>query len=673
MMLIEQSPVCMAMLDNDLRYLVVNERWIHQYGRGYTDLIGRLHYDVHPDIPDEWKVVHRRALQGEVIKEDDDAWQLIDGTLQWLRWVVQPWYAESGQIGGIIISAEDVTARHHMAEELKIAASTFTSADAMLITDAAGVIQRVNDAYCQITGYSAEEAIGKKPGELVKSGKQDAAFYHSMWESLVATGIWRGELTNRRKNGELFPQFMSISAVKNDAGVISHYVGILRDISDQKSSEEQIRRLAYFDPLTTLPNRRMLTDRLQHLLHENARSGEYGALFFIDLDNFKNVNDTLGHQVGDRLLIETARRLRSCLRESDTVARLGGDEFVVLIEDLGGDAVHAATNAKISASKILDSLGKVYTLEGRECLCTPSIGITLFAGNAGNYDEILKQADLALYGAKAEGKNTLRFFDPALQYEIERRSMLERDLRRAIQCREFILHYQAQIDRDGTIVGFESLLRWQHPLQGLIRPDEFIPLAEESGLILALGRGALMEACQQLAVWADDPRSAALSLSVNVSVKQFRADDFVESVKTALQQTHADPRNLKLELTESLLLENVDAAIDKMHVLRELGVRFSLDDFGTGYSSLAYLKRLPLEQVKIDRSFVADIIANASDAVIARAIIALAHSLGLSVVAEGVETEAQWTFLLADGCDLGQGYLFSKPVKIDDAQRLLCS
>ena len=449
---------------------------------------------------------------------------------------------------------------------------------------------------------------------------------------------------------------------ENSAG--NHLV-VLYDITERKTAEEAIRNLAFYDALTGLPNRRLLLDRLKQALAASSRNGSFGAVLFIDLDNFKNLNDTRGHGVGDLLLQQVAQRLSICMREGDTVARLGGDEFVVMLEDLGGNSRDAAAQAKTVAEKILFTLNQAYQFAGFDYHSTPSIGITLFADHQGALDDLLRRADLAMYQAKAAGRNTLRFFDPEMQAVVTSRAEMEAGLREGMRKEQFLIYYQAQVDAKGCLTGSEALVRWQHPLRGMVSPAEFIPLAEETRLILPLGHWVLQAACTQLALWATRPKLAHLTVAVNVSAHQFRQSNFVDQVLAVLKNTGANPQRLKLELTESLLVSDVEDVIEKMVALKAEGVGFSLDDFGTGYSSLSYLKRLPLDQLKIDQSFVRDVLVDPNDASIARTIIALAQNLGLGVIAEGVETEAQHDFLARSGCHAYQGYFISRPLPID--------
>ena len=437
------------------------------------------------------------------------------------------------------------------------------------------------------------------------------------------------------------------------------------EVAERKQIEDQVRQLAFSDPLTGLPNRRMLMDRLEQALIAACRHGRQDALLFIDLDNFKTLNDTLGHDKGDLLLRQIATRLVACVRQGDTVARLGGDEFVVLLQDLSGNALQAGAQVQVVASKLLSTLGQPYELDGHGHHSTASIGVTLFGGTEReSIEEPLKRAELAMYQAKAIGRNTLRFFEPEMQTTVTARAKLEAQLRQAVARKQFLLHYQPQAGSDTGTTGAEALVRWQHPERGLVLPGEFIAVAESSGLILPLGHWVLESACKQLAAWATRPGLAHLSMAVNVSARQMRQPDFVQEVISILESTGANPALLKLELTESVLVDNVEDIIVKMNALKAQGVGFSLDDFGTGYSSLAYLKRLPLDQLKIDEGFVRDVLVDPEDAAIAKMVVALADSLGLAVIAEGVETQAQRDFLTALGCSNYQGYLLGAPMAL---------
>lgn len=553
---------------------------------------------------------------------------------------------------------------------LRIAAIAFETEEGMMVTDEHAVIIRVNQAFTYLTGYSPEEAIGKKPS-LLKSDRQDVEFYRRMWESLSRENSWQGEIWNRRKNGEIYPEWLNITAVIGKDGKVTNYVGTFVDFTERKQAESEIHHLAYFDPLSQLPNRRLLIDRLRQAVATGERNQTGGALLFIDLDNFKTLNDTKGHGIGDLLLIEVAKRLQLCVREGDTVARFGGDEFVLLLEGLSEDRSHAAVQTRGVGEKVLAALNQPYNLEGNEFHSSSSMGVTLFFNHKDKLDELLKQADTAMYEAKKSGRNTLRFFDPLMQDELEARAQLEAGLREALRKNEFCLYYQMQVNREGRILGAEVLLRWIHPQRGVISPVEFISLAEETGLIIPIGHWVLKNACEQIKVWEAEERTNALQLAVNVSGRQFRQADFVEQVCGILNDTQIDPQHLKLELTESIVLDDVADTIAKMQALRKIGVTFAMDDFGTGYSSLSYLTQLPLNQLKIDQSFVRNIGSKATDATIIQTIIGMANNLGMEVIAEGVETQAQRDFLEANGCSLYQGYLFGKPILLEEFNALL--
>jgi diguanylate cyclase (GGDEF)-like protein/PAS domain S-box-containing protein len=469
-------------------------------------------------------------------------------------------------------------------------------------------------------------------------------------------------------------RWFEISIARKNAteGEGLRFIVLSRDITERKQAQAEIERLAFFDALTGLPNRRLLLDRLQHALTASARSGSYGALLFIDLDNFKDLNDTKGHDAGDLLLQEVARRLRASVRGEDSVARWGGDEFVVMVQGLANDGASAAVQVAVVGEQVVNCLNRTYALDGSDYQCTASIGVTLFTGEAKNVDELLKCADAAMYSAKNAGRNTMVFFDAAIQATLEARAQLCSELRVALQQGQLQLYYQAQINSAQRLVGAEILLHWQHPQRGMVLPAQFIPLAEDNGLIVPIGQWVLEQACVQLRRWQDNPLTNALPLSVNVSARQFRQVDFVEQVRAALQRTGVDPGKLKLELTESVVLDNVESVIGTMQALEALGVHFSMDHFGTGYSSLSCLNRLPLHQIKIDQSFVHDVLSNAGSAVIVKTIIGMAHNLGLEVIAEGVETEAQRSRLLEYGCLVFQGHLFSRPLPLAEFEAAVC-
>ncbi|WP_333873772.1 EAL domain-containing protein [Methylobacter sp.] len=557
--------------------------------------------------------------------------------------------------------------------ELRIAAAAFESQEGILVTDADSIILRVNKSFTELTGYSAAEIIGK-PANILKSGRQDSEFYAAMWQGIKRDKYWQGEIWNKRKDGVIYPEWLCITAITNPEGAITNYVGTFTDISQRKADEERIIDLAYYDSLTKLPNRTLLFDRLNLALNTSNRNKTHGALMFLDLDNFKTLNDTLGHDRGDQLLVEVGRRLQNCVREVDTVARLGGDEFVVMLEFLDEQEIEAAIQAHTVAEKIRSNLAEFYLLKSNidnklqpfvEHYSTGSIGFVLFLGHETSSEELLKRADLAMYQAKQAGRNVIRAFVPEMQEALNLRASLESDLRNALDRNELSLHYQIQVDVSGRPVGAEALIRWNQAERGPIPPAEFIPLAEETGLILPIGHWILKQGCETLLDWAKYPETCKLKLAVNISSRQLSQADFVEQVSAILAKTGANPALLKLEITESVILDNIEDTITKMHAVKNLGVNFSMDDFGTGYSSLSYLQRLPLEQLKIDQSFVRNMAFNNHDSAIIRTILTLGKNLGINVIAEGVETEAQHELLTNYGCLRFQGYLFGRPVPAD--------
>ena len=567
---------------------------------------------------------------------------------------------------------ENITLRKSIDADVRIAAVAFESQEGMLVTDAQGRVLRVNGEFVKITGYAIEEVLGTTP-TMLRSDQHDAGFYAAMFDTIASTGVWKGDLWVQTKNCQTIPLWLAVSAVTSASGQVTHYIGVFSDISQRKDDEEQIRHLAYFDSLTGLPNRRLMLDRLSQALIASDRSQEFGALLILDLDNFKALNDTQGHGAGDRLLIEVACRIVASIREEDSVSRLGGDEFLVMVEGLGQDETAAASKVETIAEKIRRAHNEPYRRAdlGPFDHSSVSIGVALFCGNDSGGDVLIKQADMALYQAKAAGRNTVRFFNPAMQSAIETRSRMESALRFGLQHQEFRLVYQPQLDYHARFVGAEALLRWTSRDHGPVSPVNFIPAAEESGLILPLGLWVLQAACKQLVHWAQDPLTAALRMSINVSARQFRQLDFVEQIKDAVSVSGANPHLLRLELTESVVLENIDDVVLRMLQIKALGVTFSLDDFGTGFSSLSYLKRLPLDEVKIDQSFVRDLSSDPNDAAIVRAIIAMGRSLGLQVIAEGVETAVQLSYLKANGCSHFQGYLFGQPCAVEEFEAAL--
>jgi len=610
-----------------------------------------------------------RALRGESATDAEYTLRRKDTDESWVgSFSYSPIRGQSGAIAGSVVSARDITEQKRAVEAMRASEARYrtafqTSIDAIAITRLSdGKYIEVNQKLIDILGYDRQEIIGRTALELeIWANRHDRA---NLTEGLAQRSVCRDlQAEFRRKSGNLFWGIVSASLIEIDGE--SCILSVVRDISEAKQAEEQIRNLAFFDPLTGLANRRLLMEQLRKSMAFSSRSHRKRGLLIADLDDFKTLNDTLGHETGDLLLREVARRVESCVREIDTVSRLGGDEFVVLLEDLGETEEDAASHAKTIAEKILNHLDRPYQLDGRECVSTCSIGITVFGDNHENINEVLKQADIAMYQAKGAGRNTIRFFAPELQTAVNARASMEEDLRQAIKAGEFVLYYQPQIE-NRRLVGAEALVRWNHPRLGMLPPSEFIPLAERTRLILPLGTWVLETACKQIAVWAGDKRTAEIVVAVNISALQLRQPDFVDAVMKALYRTGANPRNLKLELTESMLVENVEDVIAKMTDLKSHGLQFSVDDFGTGYSSLTYLKRLPLDQLKIDRSFVRDLLVDSSSGAIAQTIISLGRTMGLSVIAEGVETEEQRNLLAELGCHSYQGFLFSRPLPVDE-------
>ncbi|MFZ2307310.1 MAG: EAL domain-containing protein [Rhodoferax sp.] len=534
--------------------------------------------------------------------------------------------------------------------------------DGVVTIDQHGAIESFNKAASTIFGYQAEEVLGRSVGMLMPASERDEHDGHLHRHALTGSTHLIDqprEMLGQRKDGSIFPISLSVSKIARSGRPT--FVGVIRDITQRRQNEEEIQRLAFYDQLTQLPNRRLLLDRLQQALMNSARTGQYGALMFLDLDYFKLLNDTLGHDIGDELLKQVAARLKTCVREGDTVARLGGDEFVVLLEGLNPPILESAAHAEGVANKILTALGQPYQLRGHGYDSTPSIGIVVFSGDQEHTDSLLKKADIAMYQAKAAGRNTVCFFDPAMQASVTAHAALEHDMRRGLAHHEFMLLYQFQVNVHGQPIGAEALLRWNHAIRGMVPPAEFIALAEESSVGPLLGQWVLETACNQLALWGELEATAAWTLAINVSPSQFGNTGFVDQIARALQKTGANPHRLKLELTERMLMNDTADTRQRMNAINALGVGFSLDDFGTGYSSLLHLQRLPLDQLKIDQSFVRDVLTHSDNAAVARSVVALGHSLGLTVIAEGVETAEQRNLLAALGCDAFQGYFFGRP------------
>ncbi|MDI1293080.1 MAG: EAL domain-containing protein [Methylobacter sp.] len=665
--LYEFAPVGYLTLNSEGEVIEINLTAATLLGEEQNNLLNRYFVDlIAPEDCDRWYLLLQNLLQHEGEKKNIEL-MLKRGDSDFHARLDYLSVVDEDQTLLRRITLTDISESKHAEQELRIAAVAFEAQEGIMITNANKVILRVNQAFTDITGYSAEELVGQTP-HLFNSGRHNAAFYAEMWERVNHTGSWQGEIWDRRKNGDIYPKWVTITAVKDSNGVVSHYVGLHTDISARKASEEEIKQLAYYDPLTALPNRRLLLDRLQQALATSSRNNKYGALLFIDLDNFKSLNDNLGHDMGDVLLQQVAQRLIACVREGDTVSRQGGDEFVVMLEELGDHAEEAAAKTKTIGEKIITSLNQPYQLSHHEYQNTPSIGITLFINHQHSINTLLKRADIAMYGAKAAGRNTLRFFDQDMYEAVMARAALEADLRFALAKNQFQLYFQRQV-RNGKIIGAEVLLRWKHPERGFIAPLEFIPLAEEIGLLIPIGQWVLENACVQLKRWQDHQQTRHLQLAVNISARQFHQSDFTEQVCAMLKKNVIKADRLKLEFTESLVFDNIDDTIAKMQALKKIGVSFSMDDFGTGYSSLIYLTQLPFDQLKIDQSFVNNIGIKPVDTVIVQTIIGMANNLGMDIIAEGVETQEQRTFLELHGCHTYQGHLIGKAMPLAEFER----
>jgi len=686
---LQQSHDLLAKLSSQVPGLIYQFR-LFQSGRaampfaseGIIDMYGVTPEQVRDDVSELFSHIHPDDIVAITNTIEESArrlkpWQqeyrvMLNGEVRWHYGSARPERLDDGSTlwHGCIT---DITERRKADEQLRVAAAAFELQEGMMVTDADGTILRVNRAFEQVTGYRADEVIGKKPS-LLRSDRQDSEFYRRMWTDIAETGNWQGEIWNCRKDGEVYPEWLVITAVKDNTSRITHYVAAFSDITQRKKAEAQIRDLAFYDPLTGLPNRRLLMDRTAHALAVSARNKRYGALMLLDLDHFKTLNDTWGHDVGDQLLIQVAQRLKACVRERDTVGRQGGDEFVVLLEDLSADETAAAAQAEAVAAKILDALDKPYPLRGIAgdgYRNTPSIGICCFLGHSEPVEVLMKHADIALYRAKDAGRNTMRLYNAAMQAELSEKASIEAGLRDALAGDGFALYYQPLIDQERKITGVEALLRWDMPGRGPVPPGCFIPVAEETDLMLQIGQWVLEHACAQIVAWSRTPGMAHLVVGINISARQFRQPDFVRIVRSALETSGANPARLKVELKEGAVLANIEDAVAKMTELRKLGVQFSIDDFGTAYASLTYLRRLPVDQIKIDQSIISGMDADESDAAIVRTIIDMSRSMEMEVVAGGVEKDAQYAFLREHRCELFQGYLFGRPMAVGELENVV--
>ena len=661
-------------LDRQGRFLYVNRASEHLLGLGASALLGQ---PIDHALTGQTVGLLRNELEGALTRnrrtEFEDYYPALG---KWLELRAHP-YAE-----GLAVYLHDVTARRRTQEQLMLLETGIARLnDIVLIVEvregqpADARIAFANDAFERLTGFTRAEAIGRSVRLLEHAiGAKTLQDLIGALRHAASAPLRRREMLLRHRNGASHWINLDVVPVRGENERITHWVAVARDVTERRQADDRIHHLAFYDPLTELPNRPLLMERLQAALADSEHSQHEGALMFIDLDNFKVLNDTLGHLRGDLLLQRVAERLTRCVRRTDTVARIGGDEFVVLLQDLGRERGAAIEKARTVADKVVARMREPFDLDGYQHHSSVSIGVAQFNARHEGVSELLKQADLAMYQAKAMGRNTLAFFDPALQAALSASAALGADLRAGLQAGDqFLLYYQPQFDRARRMVGVEALLRWQHPTRGLVGPGEFIPIAEDTGLIFPLGQWVLQQVCRQLTAWAQRPHTAGLSIAVNISVRRFRHPEFVDQIMAALTEHGVQPSLLKLELTENLLADRTEITVAKMATLKRLGVTLALDDFGTGYSSLAYLKRLPLDQLKIDKGFVADVLTDPTDAAIASAIIDLAHSLNLSVIAEGVETEDQYRFLMERGCELFQGFLLARPMPVDALEAFMRS
>lgn len=636
------------------------------------ELLGKnIHQLTHHSHPDgrPYPVHECRGLEavksGAGIHIEDEVFWKADGQAIPVEYWAYP-VLRNGVIIGSVVTFNDITDKLHAEKQMRLSAKVFeNSREGVIITDADNRIVTVNNAFTEITGYTREEALWQNP-RILKSGEHGPDFYTAMWQSITKQGHWQGEIWSRRKNGEVYPEWLSISTVTDTRGAITHYIGLLADISERKSADERIRYLAQYDALTGLPNRALFQDRLLQAMANAQRDGEKFAVLFLDLDRFKTINDSLGHPIGDRLLQQAAARLTASVRPIDTVCRQGGDEFVIILLQIKN-----AADPALLAQKILASISQPYDIDDLELHVTPSIGIAIYPEDGRDTESLIKNADAAMYHAKENGRNNYQYFTENLNARAFERLSLENSLRRALERREFLLHYQPLVNLgSGAIIGAEALIRWQHPDFGLVPPDKFIPVAEDCGLIVPIGEWVIQEACRQNKAW-QDAGLAPIPVAVNISALQFRQKNLEEVIQRILTESGLAAGHLEIELTESAIMKGAESTVETLLRFKKMGLRLSVDDFGTGYSSLSYLKRFPIDKLKIDRSFVRDVSIDPDDAAIASAIIAMAHRLRLRVIAEGVENQDQLDFLLQEGCDEAQGYHYSKPLPADGLERLL--
>jgi diguanylate cyclase (GGDEF)-like protein/PAS domain S-box-containing protein len=655
---VQRAPVALAMFDREMRYLAVSQRWLQSYSLEGKEVLGQSHYRVFPDVPERWKEAHRRGLAGETLRSDQDLFERADGAVQWIRWEIVPWQTGDGPVGGIVIYAEDITAQKQAEERLSLAASVFTHArEGIVITDARGAILDVNDTFTRITGYTREEVLGDNP-RLLKSGLQNPEFYQKMWRSLLEEGQWSGEIWNRTKGGDVYPEMLTISAVKDDRGQVLRYVALFSDITELKEKQRRLERIAHYDELTSLPNRVLLADRLRQAMAQARRHKKSLAVAYLDLDGFKEINDSHGHVVGDQVLSTLASRMRFALRESDTLARLGGDEFVALLVDL------PESEDRLSVlTRLIETAAKPVRVGTHMLRVSASVGVVYYPdSDEVDADQLLRQADQAMYQAKLAGKNRYHIFSAVQDSSVRSRyESLER-VREALANCQLVLHYQPKVNmRTGKIIGAEALLRLQHPEAGLLSPAMFMPATENDPLSVEIGEWGIENALRQMETW----KASGLDLPVSVNISGFHLQrpDFAERL-SALLAAHPliAPSSLELEVLESSALLDIMQASKALEACHQMGVSIALDDFGTGYSSLTYLKQLPAHVLKIDRLFVSGMLEESEDLSIVEGVLSLARAFRRQVIAEGVESVEHGAMLLKLGCELGQGYGICRPI-----------
>jgi diguanylate cyclase (GGDEF)-like protein/PAS domain S-box-containing protein len=654
--IVDSAGAVIYVFDIEGRLLLCNNQFEHVVGHQRQQILGQRRNQFLPAaVAAEHEANDRKVIEEERMTSFEEHNLEPDGPHYYLT--VKCPVIGSDTLRAVVGISTDITARKQDEEKLRFASTVLaTTIEGVMVTNVDGNIVSVNAAFTEITGYAAEEVIGSNP-RILRSDRQQSEFYQSMWAAIAQGGVWQGEIWNRRKTGDVYPEWLTITAICDDSGRLTHYVGVFSDISSLKRSQAQLERLAHFDPLTDLPNRTLFQDRLAHAIDRARRCENLIAVLLIDLDGFKTVNDSLGHPVGDRLLQEIALRLKTCIRIEDTVARLGGDEFAVVLANMvdGGDSIEVVR-------KILAAINTPIDLDGLTAQVSASIGIAIFPTDGDNAIELVRNADAAMYGAKEAGRRGYCFYRANMTHRAQELLLQEQALRRAIEQKEFEVWFQPQLSlQTGMLTGAEALVRWRDPERGLIPPLEFIPLAEHTGLIIQIGEQVLQQVCQHARRWLD----AGLSfgrLAVNVSTPQIDRSDFVATLKDALHASGLPSEHLEIEVTESLIMKNAEHANEVLLAIQALGVTTAVDDFGTGYSSLAYLKKLPIDKLKIDRAFIDGLPDDTSDSAIARAIIAMAHSLGFKVIAEGIETAEQQAFLRNEGCDEAQGFYFSRPL-----------